>query len=94
MTEKQKPFMTFENAPNPKKKPIQQPFRKLNLVYKAKTKPCGYRFRVETIEALNDLTEKLNTKVNIKLSMTNILELLIIDASRNPKKVLELIEGK
>jgi hypothetical protein len=81
--------LSLDDAPQPKKQ--QAPIKKLGLVYKANTKKRAYRFRVETIELLEELTAKVNKKTPIKISITQILELLIIDAHKNVPKVLSLL---
>lgn len=57
------------------------------------SKMRSFRLRNEAIQALHELTEAANEHSNIKLSATNILELLILDAAKGDKKrVLSLIK--
>ena len=83
--------LSIENAPNPQKMVEKNLHKKLGLINKDNSKMRSFRLRVETIDALEDLRKKVNKKSNIKISMTQILELLIIDANKNPAKVLEII---
>jgi hypothetical protein len=61
----------------------------------ASHKMQSYRLRIDAIEALSKLQEALNQKLNIRISKTQILELLIIDAAKsNGEKVAKLIQNK
>ncbi len=52
----------------------------------------SFRFRRETIEALQALTQAVNQNTNIKISSTAILELLIQDAAKGDiERVLRLL---
>lgn len=66
---------------------------KLGLISKEKSKMRSFRLRVDTIEALNTLTQAVNNKANIKISATNILELLIREAVKEDgDKIIQLID--
>lgn len=86
--------LSIEDAPITKKRSNDRPEKKLGLVYRKPSKMQSYRLRLETIDALKDLTKAANKHSNLKLSATNILELLILDASKaNVDKVLKLIRN-
>jgi len=51
-----------------------------------------YRFRPETIEALEFITNAVNKKTNIKISTTGVLQLLILNA-RKEKDVEKIIHS-
>jgi len=55
----------------------------------------SFKLSSEVIDALDRLTEAVNQKINIKVSRTQILELLILDAAKsNGDKVTKLIQSK
>jgi hypothetical protein len=86
--------LSLDNIPIPKKKSAGKP-EKLNLLYKKPSKMKAFRMRVEAIEALEDLTQKVNKHTNFKFSSTKILELLILDANKaNVDKFLRLIRNE
>jgi hypothetical protein len=65
---------------------------KSGLLTQKSSKMKTYRFRLETIEALEALTQAVNKKMNIKISTTNILELLVRDAAKGDvDKIIRLM---
>jgi|GEM_PF-6912820 len=82
------PNLSLHELPKSKKSVDIKPER-LGLINKAKTVSRSFRFRVETVEALSELTAKVNKKSPVKLYTTQILEMLILDAVKNPSKLLE-----
>ena len=55
----------------------------------------SFRLRIDTIETLNILTQAVNGKANIKISATNIIELLIREAANEDgDKIINLINSK
>jgi hypothetical protein len=65
---------------------------KLGLISKEKTKMRSFRLRLDTIEILHELTENVNKTANIKISATNIIELLIREAAKEGgDKIITLI---
>jgi hypothetical protein len=86
--------LDIENVPIPKKKAEPKP-EKLNLLYRKPSKMKAFRMRVEAIEALDDLTKKVNKHTSFRFSSTKILELLILDANKNNvDKVLRLMRSE
>ena len=89
----EKSKLSIEDAPFTRKRDDSKR-EKLGLVSKKRSKMQTYRLRLETIDALKDLTNEANKHSNIKLSATSILEIIILGAARNPiNKVLELLSG-
>jgi hypothetical protein len=86
--------LAIEDAPITKKRADDKPEKKLGLVYRKPSKMQSYRLRLDTIDALKDLTVEVNKHTNLKLSATNIIELLIRDAAKgNVDRVLKLIRN-
>jgi len=82
--------LSIENAPVVKKRKIVK--EKLGLISKHKTKMRSFRLRTDTIDILHELTKTVNKKANIKISATNIIELLIRDAAKEGgEKIIQLI---
>lgn len=55
----------------------------------------SYRLKAETIDALEDLTNSVNKKLNISLSRTAILELIITTAARKGDDwIISLLKNK
>lgn len=80
--------LSIENIPQPKRP--EPTFKKLGLIRKAAGKMCTFRFRFEAIEALSDLTAKVNKRSSIKISKTQVLEILVIEAHKNPSHLIKL----
>jgi hypothetical protein len=86
--------LSIDDAPITKKRGDDKPEKKLGLIYRKPSKMQSFRFRLDTIDALKDLTSHVNKHSNLKLSATNILELLILDAAKgNVDRVLKLIRN-
>ena len=86
--------LSIDSAPMNKKE-RNKSTEKLGLLTNETTRMKSYRFRVETIDALNCLTKAVNKKTNIKISATNILELLVIDAAKEDiDKIVSLINSQ
>jgi hypothetical protein len=82
--------LSIENAPVVKKREAVK--EKLGLISKHKTKMRSFRLRTDTIDTLHELTKAVNNKTNIKISATNIIELLIRDAAKEGgEKIIQLI---
>ncbi|MCE3238703.1 MAG: hypothetical protein K0R24_1684 [Gammaproteobacteria bacterium] len=60
------------------------------LIKEKKRKLQTFRLRIEVIEALREITDKINKKSAIKIPMGTIIELIILDASK--KDVSEIID--
>jgi hypothetical protein len=86
-----KSTLSIDDAPVTKKPSIEKP-SKLGLINKSKTKMCAFRLRVETIDALLEFAKKINKKSKIKLSKTQVLELIILEGIKNPNKINELYQ--
>lgn len=87
-----KSTLSFDKAPVQKKKKSQE---KLGFVTRAKRLSRNYRLRVETIEALNDLKNIVNKKCKLDITATDIIELLILDASDgNADRIIHIINTK
>ena len=54
----------------------------------------SYRFCDEARESLIDLVSKVNAKCRLKLDHTKMIEILIIDAAKNPKKVISMLSRR
>lgn len=88
--------LSLTNAPIVRKKPNLEESNnfKLGILTKETAKLRTYRLRLETIEALEELKKEINKVVNIKISATSIIELLILEASKNDiKKVINMINN-
>lgn len=82
--------LSISNAPVIKKEETVK--EKLGLISTHKTKMRSFRFRTDTIEMLNELTSAVNENTNIKISATNIIELLVRDAAKESgEKIIHLI---
>lgn len=92
MSVKPRKALTIANIPELKKAQPATP-RKLGLIHKEAGKMCSFRLRFEAIEALEELFEKINKRSNIKISRTQILELLVIDAHKNPARINSLLNS-
>jgi hypothetical protein len=80
--------LSISNAPIKKKETSQE---KLGLLTKNTRKLQSFRLRIEVIEALRELTKKVNKKSNIKISMGGVLELLILNAHhKNATEILDM----
>jgi hypothetical protein len=55
-----------------------------------KRKLQTFRLRIEVIEALHEITDKINAKSAIKIPMGTVIELIVLDASK--KDVSEIID--
>jgi hypothetical protein len=85
-----KTSLSIKSAPVTKKTTTVK--EKLGLVSKEQSRMRSFRLRVDTIEALHQLTQDVNQKANIKISATNILELLIREAVKEDgDKIIHLI---
>jgi RNA recognition motif-containing protein len=52
----------------------------------------SFRLSKETLKSLQELTKKVNSKLNVRVSANRIVELLIQDAAKdNGNKVLNII---
>lgn len=57
-----------------------------------KTKIKTFRLHADTIKDLNDLTKKINNRLNIKLSMNGLVEFLIRRAAKEDiEKIINVI---
>ena len=83
--------LSIENAPEEKK--LEKPIKKLGIINKSKTKNKTYRMRIEVIEALEEIKNKVSKKVNIPMPVTQIIEILILDAVKNPSKLIKRIKA-
>ncbi|MCE3239018.1 MAG: hypothetical protein K0R24_1999 [Gammaproteobacteria bacterium] len=63
---------------------------KIDLLKAKKRKLQTFRLRVGVIEALHEITDKINKKSVIKIPMGTVIELIILDASK--KDVNEIID--
>jgi hypothetical protein len=86
-------LITIADAPKRKKKPEEVPSKKLGLINKEKFKMRTFRLRIEAIDALQELTDKVNKKGNIRLPRTQVLEILLMDAAKSPAKILDIINS-
>jgi hypothetical protein len=85
-----KTSLSIENATIIKK--VKKSQEKLGLITQTTHKMTTFRMRVLAIEELDELTKKINKKLNIKLAKGTIVELLILDASRrNLSEVVDII---
>lgn len=90
MPKLRKPFV-IENIPQPKKEISK--VRKLGLIKGAAGKMCTFRLRYEAIEGLAELAEKVNKKTKIKVSKTQVLEVLIMDALKSPSHLVSILNS-
>lgn len=85
-----KSILSIEDAPI--ESPSERKFEKLGII-QPKQRFKNFKFKAETIEALEKLKEYLNEKTTIKINHTNIVEALIRDAAKRPSKVIKCFRG-
>jgi uncharacterized membrane protein len=66
----------------PSMKPKAKP-KKLGLITTKKRANVTYRFQNETIDRLNKLLDRAHQAINYKITRTDILEALVLDAANN-----------
>jgi hypothetical protein len=83
--------LSIDNAPV--KKIIEKKKEKLGLLTEKKRKLQTFRLRLEVIEALHEITEKINKKSAIKIPMGMVIELIIMDArKKNVNEIIDIIK--
>lgn len=66
---------------------------KIDSFKEKKRKLQTFRLRIEVIEALYELTDKINKKSAIKIPMATVIELIILDASqKDASEIIDLIK--